>query len=166
MSENPLIKLPDSLDDSFKNLSDPITRQIGTTFSDIWYIVIGSRTNLAAQKMALKVNHDLEEYKKELEQEISKIPEGKYVEPSLNVTAQALENSKFQIEEPELRKMFTSLISKSMNSDYVKEVHPSFAEILKQMSPLDAKMLSVFKRNYKNGIPICYFRLKKNTVLQ
>ena len=163
MSNNSNI-LPESVDNSLKNLTDPVTKQIGTTFSDIWYIVIGSRTSLAAQKRALKVNHDLEAYKNELDHEVANIPPEKYVEPSLSVTAQALENSKYQIEEPELRAMFTSLISKSMNSDYVDKVHPSFAEILKQMSPLDAQTISLFKKNPKDGLPICCYRLEDHNV--
>lgn len=75
--------------------------------------------------------------------------------------AQALENSKYCIDEDNLRKMFTALISNSMNTDFQKDVHPSFAKILKQMSPMDAEIIKVFKNSSLNGRPICQYQTKE-----
>lgn len=61
---------------------------------------------------------------------------------------QALENSKYCIESEELRKLFVNLISKSMDSHYTSNVHPSFAEIIKQMSPIDARILKTLHPKY------------------
>ena len=58
--------------------------------------------------------------------------------------------------------MFTALISNSMNIDYQKDAHPSFAEILKQMSPLDAEVIKVFKNSPLNGLPICKYQINEN----
>ena len=149
--------LPDSVDKAITNLTDPLTYNAGKTLGDIWYIVFGGISDVA-EKRRLKVAKDLENYKQELDHAISSIPKEKYVEPSLNVTAQALENSKYCVEEPELRKMFVSLISKSMNNDFASDAHPSFSELIKQMSVLDAKTISLLKKQNKEGIPICCIR--------
>ena len=54
--------------------------------------------------------------------------------------------------------MFVNLISKSMNSDYIQKVHPSFAEIIKQMSPVDAR---IFKSlGPKMGFPLVDYILQ------
>ena len=104
----------------------------------------------------------MEEYRKELAESIAQIPEEKRIEPSIQTTAQALENSKYCLEEKELRQMFTSLISNSMNADFQKDIHPSFAEILKQMSPLDAAVIKIFKNSSASGFPLCRYQKSQN----
>lgn len=32
--------IPDSIDNAFKNLSDSLTKNIGKTFADIWFLVL------------------------------------------------------------------------------------------------------------------------------
>lgn len=132
--------LPDSIDTAVKNLTDKPTQGIGKTFSDLWFLIFGGITQ-AADKRRMKYAHDLELYNQELSQSIAAIPEENLIEPNIQVTAQALENSKYCIESQDLRKMFVNLISKSMDNRYVLNVHPSFAEIIKQMSPTDAYVL-------------------------
>lgn len=135
-----LSELPDSIDTAVKNLTDKPTQGIGQTFSDLWFMVFGGITQ-AADKCRMKYAHDLELYNQELSQSIAAIPEENLIEPNIQTTAQALENSKYCIESEDLRKLFVNLISKSMDDRYAQTVHPSFAEIIKQMSPLDAKIL-------------------------
>lgn len=143
--------IPDSVDNAAKNLTDVPTKNMGQTFGDLWYLVFGGITQ-AADKRRMKYAHDLEIYNQELNAAIEQIPEDNKVEPSIQVTAQALENSKYCVSEPELRKMFVNLISNSMNRTTSDKVHPSFPEIIKQMAPLDAIILSSFKK--KTGQPI------------
>lgn len=166
MSENKTIntllntELPPSIDNAIKNLSDKPTASIGTTVSDIWYIVFGWISSVA-DKRRIKYAYSLEQFRQELENSVSKIPPEKQIEPSFQATAQALENAKYCVEEDELRQMFCALISNSMNSDFASNVHPSFAEIIKQMSVLDAKIIRLFKTKKEIiiGLPVCQFRL-------
>lgn len=139
--------LPDSIDNAVKNLTDKPTQGIGQTFADAWYLVFGTITQ-AANKRRMKYAHELEIYNHELSSAIEAIPEENLVEPSIQVTAQALENSKYCIESEELRKMFVNLISKSMDNRHVSNVHPSFAEVIKQMSPTDAKIFQSLSSKY------------------
>lgn len=154
-------ELPPSVDNALNNLTDKPSLAIGTTFSDIWYLVFGGVSYLA-EKKKIAYTHKLELFRKELDDSIKQIPPEKLVEPSIQITAQALENSKYCIESDELRKMFTALISNSMNTDFSKDVHPSFAEILKQMSPLDAVIIKTFKDSSVSGFPICQYKLLRN----
>ena len=156
-----LTEIPKSVDNAFENLTNLPSKNIGQTLGDIWYLVFGGLSQMAAKKQ-IRYAAELEAYKAELEQAISNIPPENLTEPSIQITAQALENSKYCIEEPELRHMFASLITNTMNIDYQRLVHPSFAEIIKQMSPLDAQILSIFKKS-PFELPICeYCRLTKS----
>lgn len=154
-------KLPSSIDNAIYNSTDKPTAAIGTTFADIWYLVFGAASH-AADKKRIKREHDLEQYRKQLDSSISGIPSDKFVEPSIQVTAQALDNSKYCISEKELREMFVSLISNSMNKDYLRDIHPSFSEMLKQMSTLDAKIIKSFIGSSTNGYPTCQYQLLKD----
>lgn len=150
------IEFPPSLDNALHNLTDEPTRRIGKTLADIWDLVFGWLSHID-EKRNIKYQYAVSAFEREVSDSISKIPEDKRMEPSIHITAQALENSKYCIGEPELRRMFTSLICRSMNSDYSNLVHPSFAEIIKQMSVLDARTIRLFKG--KDGkfvrLPVC-----------
>ena len=152
----PNIELPDSATVILENITTELTANAGKTFGDIWFLIFGGLSHIADKRRA-KYAHNLSIYEQELSSAISEIPEDKRIEPSLQITAQALENSKYCIEEQELRNMFTSLISNSINADFTKYIHPSFAEIIKQMSVLDAKILKKFKTAPPTGIPICNY---------
>lgn len=154
-------ELPPSVDNAVKNLTDKPTQAMGTTFSDIWYLVFGGISYLS-EKKKIKYAHNLEQYRIQLESAIDQIPTEKRIEPSVQTTAQALENSKYCVEEETLRNMFTALISNSMNSDYEKDIHPSFAEIIKQMSSMDAEVIKVFKNSPSNGYALCRYEIKEN----
>lgn len=168
MSEtnNSLISIPDlppSIDNAIQNLTDKPALSVATTFSDIWYLVFGG-ISYFSEKKKIKYTHNLELYRRQLESSINKISPEKYVEPSIQTTAQALENSKYCIEEENLRNMFVSLISNSMNSDFQNDIHPSFAEIIKQMSPLDAEIIKVFRKEPSNALPLGqYLRSTEDT---
>lgn len=153
-----LVDMPDSIDNAIKNISDEPSKNIGQTLGDIWFLVFGviSRT---ADKKRLKYAKDLEIYKNELNQKVNEIPKNKRIEPSIQITAQALEKSKYCASSQELREMFINLISGTMNSDLEPLSHPSFPEIISQMNETDAKVLMEIKR--AGGIvPVANFEHK------
>lgn len=90
-------ELPPSVDNAVKNLTDKPSLAIGTTFSDLWYLVFGGVSHLA-EKKKIAYAHKLDLFRKELDDSIKQIPPEKLVEPSIQITAQALENSKYCIE--------------------------------------------------------------------
>ena len=150
-------ELPESVDNALKNITDEPTKNIGHTFGDVWFLVFGGISQ-AAEKKRLKYAHDLEIYHRELEEKIDQIPEEHYEAPSIQVTAQALENSKYCVSEEELRKTFVNLIGNSMDNRTSPFVHPSFPEMIKQMTPIEAQLISSFKNN--KAQPIANFVVK------
>lgn len=143
--------MPDSVDNALNNLSNLPTKNIGQTFGDLWYLVFG-RISYAADKRRLRYSVDLEKYHQELTESINKIPPSNRKEPNIQTTAQALDNSKYCISSEYLRKMFVKLITCTMNSQLEPYTHPSFPEIIKQMSPLDAELLSTFSKSMSQPI--------------
>lgn len=141
--------VPDSVDNAVKNITDKPTQNMGTTLADIWYLVFGGISQ-AAEKKKLKYSYALQKMEKELKEDISKIPQSKLIEPDIQVIAQALEAAKYCIEKEELRHMFVKLISSSLNKDTYEYVHPIYVNIIKSLTPFDAKLLfSLYNRNFE-----------------
>lgn len=140
-----------SLDKAINNLTEKPTEQVGKTLSDILYIVFGGISQFA-EKRKLKYTVELENFKNNLNNKVNLIPPENRIEPNLQIVGPALENAKFCVEEEDIRDMFENLIAASMNIDTYDKVHPSFSEIIKQMSPRDASNLSLFNKN--QNLPI------------
>ena len=152
---NPLlnVELPPSVDNALLSLTDRPTKAIGNTIADVWYLVFGGLSH-RADKRRLQYAHDLDTFKQQLEQDLSAIPPERRIEPSIQTAAQALDNSKYAISVPELRTMFSKLIASSADSAREPLVHPSFAESLKQMTTIDAKVLRALSQATSNTLPV------------
>ena len=130
-------EMPECVDKALINLTEQPTKAIGSTVSDIWFLVFGGIGHLA-EKRKLRYAVELEKYNKELQETINEIPKENRVEPDIQIVAPALEASKYYVEKEELRKMFVNLIAASINSDKVASVHPIFNDIIRKLSSTDA----------------------------
>lgn len=140
------------------NLTLPFTKRVGIFFDDIFSLVFGGWTHELAEKSRLKHEKNIEDFKKKLNTDLSQIPEENRVFPKTSIVGPALEASKYYFEEDEIRDMFEKLIVSSMDSRKATKVHPSFTEIIKQMSPLDAQNIKLFK--LKPALPIVEYQVK------
>ena len=134
------MSLPEMLIEPVNKLLVPVASSAGQTLQDAWELAFGGFGSFVEKKRAERM-HNVEAFKKSLQNEVAAIPADQVCEPKLSVIGPALEASKYYLEEPELREMFAKLIASSMNTDTSELVHPSFTEIIKQMTPLDAQIL-------------------------
>lgn len=118
------------------------------SLTQIWTLTLGRFSDDAYQKYKIKQAVNLEKYANEVKSGIEKIPEENIQEPKMSVIGPALEASKFYIEEDEIRGMFAKLIASSMDNSKSADIHPSFSEMIKMLSPLDAQNLQTL---YQSG---------------
>lgn len=138
-------------------LFGPVAAAAGETLQDIWELVFGRLGNYVEKKRMVR-RKALEDFKTTLEQKVNDIPEDQLREPPLSVVGPALEASKYFFEEEEIRTMFASLISASMDARVSSLVHPSFPAIIQQLSPLDAQNLAQLRP--KTGLPLCEYQIR------
>lgn len=112
------------------------------TLEDWWYVNFGYKTADKKANLIAKQEANIELFKKEILDEASNIAPENIQEPQLKIMGPALEASKYYIEEDDLRIMFSKLIASSMDISKNGEIHSSFVEIIKQLNPIDAKVLS------------------------
>lgn len=150
------LQLPEFIE---KGLSKP-AEAVGTTLTSTWELVFGG-FDFHVQKVQHKRKLAFESFKTEVEAKIASIPEEKLTEPALYILGPTLEASKYYFEHEDLRSMFANLIAAALNSDKANNIHPSFVETIKQLSPLDAKNISLFKKEYSYPI-VNYILINKN----
>ncbi len=137
----------------------PLAKSIGITLSHGWE---GLTMGLETWYGKKKIEHDqnLFLYKDEIQKNMSAIPEENLQEPKMNILGPSLEASKFYFEEPQYREMFAKLISASFDKQKNEIIHPYFVDAIKQLKPIDAYFLSLFKKNL--SLPVVSYVYKLN----
>lgn len=120
----------------------------GKTLGQIWDIAIGNRIAAVYEKSKAKHNLNVEDFKSKLINNVSSIPKENIQDPKISIIGPALEASKYYFDEKEIRDMFANLIASSMDSTYNGLVQHSFTEIIKQLSPHDAKLFNSLEEKF------------------
>jgi hypothetical protein len=120
----------------------PTAKEIGDGFGNLFYLAFAP-----IQKARIKKEIEIQRFKEEIEKQLSTIPPENLTEPPLNIVGPALEASRYYIDYGEIRDMFAKLIANSMNIDHTDKTHSSFVEIIKQLSPLDARNFRFLTEN-------------------
>lgn len=128
------------------------------SLDNLWYMIFGHKVEYLAEIKRAKNEVNVSQYKESISKKVDAIPEENLQEPPMSIVGPALEASKYYIEEEELREMFANVIAASMDSSKSREVHHSFVEIIKQLSPQDANNIKSLK--YSKILPIANFNLK------
>ena len=74
-------------------------------------------------------------------EKIQAIPEEKLVEPESYVAIPAMQQLSYCVNNEELRELYANLLVSSMNADKKWQVHPAFVDIIKQLTPDEAKYI-------------------------
>jgi hypothetical protein len=82
------------------------------------------------------------------------VPESDIETPNPMVAGPALEALKYAGHEEILREMYANLLANALDKNTKNDAHPSFVEIIKQISPNEARLL-VCLSNLKNYPTIC-----------
>lgn len=130
------VDLPDVVN---KTLEKP-AETLGDKISDLLEIIFGGIT-YTKEKLAYKRAVNLEQFKKRLSEKVGNIPQEDRIEPSESIVGPALEAAKYRIDTEELRELFANLIASSLDAKKASSVHPAFSEIIKNLSPQDAKAI-------------------------
>lgn len=137
------------------------------TLNDWWYIKFGHKSADEKALLVAAQEQKVELLKSEIFKQVTEIPDRYLQEPPISILGPAIEASKFYIDEEEIRKMFANLISSSLDQRKNPIIHHSFVEIIKQMSPNDAKLFILFRSN--NAYPFVDYEIRhdafKNKVI-
>lgn len=132
--------------ENLENLTVPTSKSLGNNLGEMiegifgWFGVWGK-----IQK--IKQEEYIKRFKQNVEEELRKIDENKLMEPKMNIIGPTLETAKFYYDEEYYQEMFARILAKACNREYENDIHPAFVETIKQLTPLDAKVITSFKEN-------------------
>lgn len=93
------------------------------------------------EKWILQKEYNIAETKKLLEQKLEAIPAELIEEPEPYIALPAMQSLSYSMDNEELREMYANLLANSMIATVKNGVHPGFVEVIKQLTPDEAKVL-------------------------
>ncbi|MPW71467.1 hypothetical protein CPI02_07100 [Moraxella catarrhalis] len=117
------------------------------TFQDIWFVVYGHKWHYKVESIKAQQAMDIQAMCNNIQEGIAKIPANALKDPNVAIVGSALEASRFHMNEDSLREMFANLIVSAMDERKDGQVHHAFVEIIKSLSPLDAKNLEYLSQS-------------------
>lgn len=145
--------------EAYNDLVHPAAAAVGQTLSYPFRAV-----NLLLspfQKWLIKGEARMEEMSRLVSEELKDVPQEKLTEPDSYVVVPAMQAFSYSMDCDELKKMYAKLLAKAIHVDQKGNVHPSYVEIIKQMSPLDAKSLAFIYQ--QKSVPMCDIRWQKKS---
>lgn len=147
--------IPDLYDDALK----PATQESGKTLALIPRAINAALVPL--RQWIAEREYKLTETEKLLAKKLEHVAEDKIVTPEAYVAVPAIQAISYSMDSEELRNLYANLLAKSMNSDTKDLVHPSFVEIIKQMSPIDSLVFkTIMERNANPLIDLVYEKIE------
>lgn len=79
-----------------------------------------------------------------LDQRLRDVPADQIIPPPINVAGPVIEALRFAGSDETLRELYANLLATAMDSATTTDAHPAFVEMLKQMTPDEARLVSHF----------------------
>lgn len=125
----------DIYDDGLKPAVKEISKSLQTVFGLVNTLLY------PLEELRKNAEYKHKHFMDDIRERAKAIPEGKLVPPPLNISGPAFEGLRYTMDVKELRDMYIELVSCAMNSDTADDAHPSYVEIIKQLSSDEARIL-------------------------
>ena len=146
------LKLPnETIDKAYDDGFQPTVSEIGKLVGRIPKAINAAFAPLDI--WIAKQENSIARTKKLLEQNLENVEPEKIVPPEPYVAIPAIQAISYSMDSEELRKMYANLLSKSIYSETKDFVHPSFVEIIKNLSPTDCYVFEYIMKEREIG---CY----------
>lgn len=127
-------------------------RTVGKSLATIATTIDNALLPLAALNFGIQAAKDYftNKFQSEFAEKIADIPEIDLIDPKAFVAGPALQGLSFAIDEPDLKELYLNLLKTSVDGRVCKNAHPSFVEIIKQLSASEIPLLNQILRH--NGL--------------
>jgi len=135
------LKIPGLLVEIYGDLAKPGVQQVGKALGTVFGLgnTILWPIHLANERSRLYLERNLQDYRARLEN----LPEEKVVPVAPEIGVPIAEKLTY-VRDMKLADMYVTLLTKASNVDTVADAHPSFVNIINNLSPDEAQLLEVF----------------------
>lgn len=145
-----LESLNNALPDSTKeNLLNPTAKVVGDSLAGIIGLVLRP-----FQKLNILNKQNLRDFEEKVNKKTSQIPESNRDPSKLGIALKAIEEAKYQLDEEDLRELFSNLIASSVDDRKNSSITPRFATVLSQLGPKEAQLLQRLNDQTSNQIAL------------
>lgn len=165
MSENKTSVLPDVItpvsDAIHQNLPETEKQADGALST-----VVGFFNNVVlypVKKANLTFRYKLEAFEDDLREKTKHIPPENLQIPPTMIAGPTLEALRYTYDEKELREMYENLLASAMDDRFASQAHPSFVDAIRQMTPLDARIMEILANQFQLKCAEIKFNIKDTT---
>jgi Abortive infection alpha len=130
----------DLIKESYGDLVKPIAKDFGEALAGI-FKAITYYPRYWAMTSEISLEEKVTRFKERLAKNIEIIPLEARVLPPPSILGPSIQALEYAIADDEISDMFSNLIASSMDSSGPEISHPAFVEIIKQISPEEAKII-------------------------
>ncbi|WP_314196752.1 DUF4393 domain-containing protein [Abiotrophia defectiva] len=131
-------------------LAKPIAESVGNAGKDILESVFHFALD-GLRKYNIRKQYELKKFEEEVKEKTDSIPPEHRDDSKIGLVLKAIEDSRYQLEEEEIRRLFTKLIAATMDNRKNESVIPIYSSIISNMTPSEAKTL---ERIYSNTLSL------------
>jgi hypothetical protein len=124
-----------------------VPRAVNSVFLNLHKWITDKEYQLECYKIEKEYN--IASVRQLLEQKLETVPPEHIVAPAPYVAVPALQQISYCMDNEELREMYANLLAASMDERVKNGIHPSYVNIIAQLSPDEAKILRWFADNDK-----------------
>ena len=146
--------------DVYEDVGHPVAKPTGELVGLIPRAIKAALSPL--EKWVLQKEYNVEETRKLLEKKLENVSPDQIEAPEPHIAVPAMQYISYCMDNEELREMYANLLASSMKKDTKDNAHPSFVEIIKQLSPDEAKLLGYINRQ-ETGIPMVFLNVRKKS---
>lgn len=99
------------------------------------------------------------DFEREMAEKLADVPEENLVAPKASLAAPAMQQLAFSLDEPNLKEMYLNLLATASDNRKQGSAHPSFVEVIKQLSAEETPILNMIIRNPSTNSPIVRIKL-------
>src|SRR5579864_922076 len=122
----------------YQDLAQPAVREVGSALRD------AIRMALAPVSLLVWGFDQIKDYLEDaLAHRLKDLPPERIIPPSPIIAGPATEALRFAGHDPILREMYANLLDTEMDANRVREAHPAFVEIIRQLTPDEARIVGL-----------------------
>lgn len=134
-------------------LAKPIATSIGeaskTLLDGIFHLALDP-----VRKFNIQRESDLEHFKQEIQYSVKNVPEEFHDDSKIGLILKAIEDSRYQLNDEEIRNMFTKLITSTIDCRTNSSISPKYSSIIADMTTAEARLLKDIYFNTGSIVPL------------
>lgn len=152
---NPLPISKDTGDALFKPAATSIGEASKTLLDGVFHLAFDP-----IRKFNIQRESDLERFRLEIQASAQAIPNEFYDNSKIGLVLKSIEDSKYQLNNDEIRAMFTRLIITAMDSRSNSNISPKYSSIVSEMTPEEARLLKEIYSNTASLVPFASLKME------